>query len=94
MAHQFVSSALTTNTSISPVAISGRVVCAAVGTWGGGTLQFKYSPNEGTTWIDITSGSLTADGAFEVAVGVGGMLKATLAGASSPSLTVSFSRIP
>lgn len=42
----------------------------AYGTWGGGTATLQFSPDEGTTWIDVDrSGdsfvTFTADGAGE-----------------------------
>ena len=82
------------NGSTNTLGISGRIICAAVGDFDGGTLQFQYSPDEGVTWIDLTDGDLTAAGVFECAAGTGGCLRATLSGSTSPDIDVSFSRIP
>lgn len=64
----------------------------ASGDFGGGTLTFQVSPDEGTTWISSGSdGQLTANGFFKyefTAAAKGGQLQGrlNLAGATSPDL--------
>jgi hypothetical protein len=58
-------------------------------TYGGGTLKLQSSPDGGTTWVDVPSASWTSGdghlGAFTV---YGRTIRFDLAGATSPSLTV------
>lgn len=41
------------------------------GTWDGATMKLQFSPDNGTTWFDYTSGSFTANGFVSVTGGVG-----------------------
>lgn len=63
----------------------GKGTFAAWGTFGAGTAKLQWSPDGGTTWLDVSSASLTANGYinFEIAPG---KLRANLAGATTPSL--------
>ena len=60
------------------------------GTWGSGTAVLKYS--DGTNWISYEDFSLTADGGKRVFVPEPGQLRVTLSGATSPSLTVAYTK--
>ena len=72
----------------------------AYGTWGGGTLAFFLSPDNGTTKIPLTQTpggtgiSLTANGMAVITLGTPNtntdqlQLWATLSGATNPSITV------
>lgn len=63
----------------------------AYGTWGGGTLTPQVK--DGATWVTLGDTTLTANGVINVEVDYGADIRANLAGASSPSLTVKFSKI-
>ena len=60
----------------------------ADGTFDGGTLKAELTPDNGTTYQDISDGSLTEDGHFNVTVGKGMGVRMTLSGATSPSINV------
>jgi len=70
----------------------------AKGAWGSGTLKLQWSPDGGTTKIDVTDltyvvPTLTANGSLPIEFGKPNMtstvyLYAVLSGATGPSLTV------
>jgi hypothetical protein len=69
----------------------GRGVFEAHGTFGSGTCKLQWSPDDGTTWLDVDrSGddyvTLAADGggAFELRPC---KIRAVLSGATNPSIT-------
>ncbi len=80
---------LTTNTSTDAVGFRGKpgVTMYAKGTWGSGTLTLAISP-DGSNWFSTTS-TLTADG-FKTITDRVKAVRATLAGATNPSLTIWF----
>jgi|TARA_Y100000034_G_scaffold132026_1_gene194060 hypothetical protein len=50
------------------------------GTWDTSTLKLQMSPDGGTTWIDVTGVSLTADGHKDIPpLGSGVLVRANLA---------------
>lgn len=64
----------TTNTSVN-CTVTGQsspfVTLLAAGTWGGATLKLQagfYSDAGTLEWVDVPSGSLTADGTVSVAI--------------------------
>lgn len=60
----------------------------AFGTFGSGTVTAQFSPDGGTTWIDVTGVSLSAAG-VKVLGGVrGDLFRPVLTGSTAPSLTV------
>lgn len=66
-----------------------KVYMYGAGTWGSGTLKLQVNPLPTGTgdWIDVASGSITADGYVAVNVN-GGRIRCDLSGASSPDLDV------
>lgn len=49
----------------SAVAVSaGRYNWYAYGTWNGATAQLQWSPDAGTTWINVDGATLTANGGW------------------------------
>lgn len=62
----------------------------AAATFGGGTLTLYTSFDGGTTWVAVTSGAWTSGTGLLAAAlrGYGKYIRLTLAGATSPSLTV------
>ena len=68
----------------------GRGTFSAVGTFGAGTCKLQWSPDDGTTWIDVDKSGDTfctftsnGGGGFELAQC---HLRCALAGATSPSI--------
>lgn len=63
------------------------------GTWNGATAQLQYSPDSGTTWIDLDGATMTANGGFTgINIGVG-KVRTTVSGAGgSTSLSSIISR--
>ena len=56
------------------------------GTWGSGTATVKY--HDGTNYIAYEDFALTADGGKKVLVPSPGLVRVTVSGSTSPSLTV------
>lgn len=67
--------------------MSPGVAMYASGTWGGGTLTLTVGQPDGT-FYSIPAAELTADGTVFVDIPGAANVRATLAGATSPSLTV------
>jgi hypothetical protein len=62
----------------------GTVIVA--GTWGGGTVKLRATP-DGATWIDVgLDVEFTADGMGNFQLPAGLQLRLTLAGATNPDL--------
>lgn len=69
----------------------GRGVFVAYGTFGSGTVKLQWSPNDGTTWIDVDASgdtfvTFTANGSggFELPAC---QIRAVLSGATAASVT-------
>ena len=69
-----------------------HVVYAWASDWGGGTVTFQCSPDDGTTWFDCKhaadndTASFTANGCIEIQpLGHGAQVRAVLSGSTSPS---------
>ena len=62
----------------------------AYGTWNSATAKLQYSPDAGTTWIDVVDASFTADGLTRVFL-CGGHLRGVVSGGGgSESVTLEF----
>ena len=59
----------------------------ASGTWGSGTLTVQVRKSDGT-FYNIPDAALTADGTVYVDIPSAALVRATLTGATTPSLTV------
>lgn len=64
----------------------GTGLLVATGTWGSGTIAVQISPDGGTTWIGLTSITMTANGTKEFTAPAA-KLRLALTGATNPSLT-------
>jgi hypothetical protein len=75
------------NTDIGGSGNSQLVGFAAKGTWGSGTLKLQagYVMSGVTEYFDVTDASMTADGAFSVAVNADAF-RLVLSGATAPSI--------
>jgi len=76
-------------------ATTGRCTVAAWGTFGGGTLTMEMSPDGGTTWIALdpsgsTVNTFTANGVGNFQINIDCLVRATLSGATTPSVNVKF----
>lgn len=85
----------TDNGNSSDVYVSGPCVFHAAGTWGSGTITLKFLSDDKTTWKNyVTATALTSDATGQVLIDLpsdaGTILRATLAGATTPSLTWEF----
>lgn len=60
----------------------------AYGTWNSATAKLQYSPDAGTTWIDVTDASFTANGIVRLFL-CGGHIRGVLSGGGgSESVTL------
>lgn len=92
------STPLVANSSTTAVpyeARKGRCTVAAWGTFSGGTLAMQMSPDNGTTWINIdpdgsTTCTFTNNGVGNFQINIDCLVRATLTGATSPSVNVKF----
>lgn len=57
----------------------GKYRYTASATWGGGTVKLQILGPDGTTYIDIPSASLTANGSLVVELPCGATIKANVA---------------
>lgn len=75
-----------TNADTTGAAITiaaGEYFWSAWGTWDGATAQLQFSPDQGTTWIDVDGAALTANGGFSH-VGLGsGQARVAISGAGA-----------
>lgn len=66
----------------------GHRTLVVYGTWDGATAKLQMSPDEGSTWVDVTDASFTADGAVIVVLTYPMLLRMHIASAGgSTSLT-------
>jgi hypothetical protein len=63
----------------------GNGMIAAQGTWGSGTIQLQVTPDAGTTWINVSGISITADGTVTFACAPG-QVRLNLSGSGGASL--------
>lgn len=61
--------------------IGGDFFWTVDGTWDSATAQLQWSPNNGTTWIDIDGAVLTANGGFSHIGLATGDIRVALSGA-------------
>ena len=61
----------------------GETLFAISGTLDGATIHLEMSPDGGTTWIDVRSGSFTTEGASAVHVPARCQLRAAMSGAGA-----------
>lgn len=85
---------LADNGDTDVVLAKGPAVFKAVGTWGGGTITLKRRGGDGTFYTLITDIPLTTDATGEILIDLppeaSSLLKATLAGATTPDLNWEF----
>ena len=83
---------LTSNASTGALPIKGKLNVAAFGDFGGGSLSFELSYDDGTTWFAATNNlgdaaTISANGALNIEVGTAD-LRLTLSGATAPSVSI------
>lgn len=90
---------ITANGQTEGVAISGRFIVSAFGSFGSGTLVVQYQPISGGPWISVkdfissTALAFTSNDSAEIALGEGSQVRASLSGATNPSLKFVLARI-
>ena len=57
------------------------------GTWDGATAQLQISPDEGTTWLDVTGASVTENGGWLSIPVPQGLVRVSIADAGTTSLS-------
>ena len=67
--------------------MSGEHWLTAFGTFGGGTAKMQWSPDAGTTWIDIEDASFTANGVLKLSL-ANGAIRGVVSGGSGSSITM------
>lgn len=74
-----------------PVTISrsGEFVVAVDGTFDGATVALELLSPDGSSWIAITDGDLTAEGSFVVFLGAGSKVRAAVSGGTPSALYAS-----
>lgn len=81
---------LSANGDTDEVFVAGDFILKASGTWGGGTLTASFRAGRSTYTPLITATALTSDATgqvyYDIPAGAGVWVKATLAGATTPSL--------
>ena len=70
----------------------GSYIIAAQGTWNSASVQLQYTVDGGTTWVNITGATLSANGALQVDVGQGESLRFDVTG-SPTSVAAYLARI-
>lgn len=72
---------------------SGRYNWYVYGTWNGATAQLQWSPNSGSTWINVDGAALTADGGWtDIPVSAGSMRVLITGAGGSTSLSSTLGR--
>lgn len=69
---------------IGPV-VGGAYIWAATGTWNGATAALEYLGPDGATYI-ASGATLSADGAVQVQIGAGAMVKVTFSGGTPAAM--------
>lgn len=67
---------------------SGERYLSAYGTWSSATAKLQWSPNGGTTWIDVQDASFTADGVIRVIMPNGLVRGVVSGGGAGVSITM------
>lgn len=87
---------ITANGSTAPIVYNPQTDRSTIAVWGtfdGGTMKLQASPDNGVTWIDVdrsgsTNATFTANGLGNYQINIPCLLRATLTGATAPSLYV------
>lgn len=79
---------ISATTAAKQVLLGGRYVFAVVATWGGGTVKLQMLGPNGSTWLDVTNASFTADGYIGVELPAGSQVRFNVATATAVYATV------
>lgn len=63
----------------------GRLTLAVYGTHGGGSTQVQFSPDDGTTWINLGA-AITADTIVTLDLPIGGQVRLVITGGAGNSV--------
>lgn len=75
------------------VAFSGDYVYRLSGTFGGATVTLQQQAPDGTTWLDVADGALTAAGSFVVALATGVPVRAAVSGGAPSALYATLDKV-
>lgn len=79
------------NSTSFPLTARVPIRCDVWGTFGSGTFQPQYSPDNGTTWINYSTTTLTANGGVPMLdIVQGDLLRVTFTGATAASVSYRF----
>jgi hypothetical protein len=82
-------------TSAAVYVFGGRYNWTVWGTWDGASAQLQWSPNVGTTWIDVDGAALTANGGWSDIPIAEGSVRVTISSAGgTTSLTSKLGGVP
>lgn len=79
------------NSATAGPVMGGSYLFSGDGTFGSGTLKLQRLSQDGVTYVDIASASMTAAGSVGVVLGQGATVRAVLSGATAPSLYANLS---
>ena len=89
----YLNTTLAANGSTASFGPGGRLAIFASGTWGGGTLTLEMQQPGESVWFAVENAAFTATPVSRVAeLPPGSLVRLTLTGATSPSITVTLSR--
>ena len=83
-------------TSGSAVTVDGGryIVDAVCATWNGATAQLQYLSADNATYVNVNGASFVANGAAEIMVGAGALMKMTISGTPSAGVYAALKRVP
>lgn len=73
------------NGTAANIAFAGEYICSVDGTFDGATVKLQSRSPDGSSWIDIASASVTAEGSFIVALADGREVRAVVSGGTTPA---------
>lgn len=77
--YQLLENAAATGAPVGPI-VQGSYIWAVAGTFGGATVKLQTLGPDGATYVDVAGASMTANGAMEVRIGGGAMIKVVVTG--------------
>lgn len=71
------------------VGVHGQITLVAWGTFSATTVRLQVSPDQGTTWVNVTNASFTAAGHLTLAMASGSyVVRGTTTGGTAPSVSL------
>lgn len=76
-----------------PVAFRGDYLYRLSGTVGGATVTLQQQAPDGSTWLDVPDGALTAAGSFVVSLATGVNVRAAVSGGAPSALYATLDKV-